>query len=159
MSFLLAMGLVAAVVSSAKAAPGGRSAVRRADTERCAAMAARDIDRFLSLVADDVAVFPEQQPLVKGRPAARVLWAPFFDAKGPALSCTPLTAEVAASGEVAYTTGTYLLKGGEAGLSSTRGHGKYVTIWRKGRGGWKVAVDIGNGSPPPERDFGPPPKP
>ena len=136
-----------------------RSAVRRADTERCAAMAARDFDRFLSLVADDVAVFPEQQPLVKGKPAARVLWAPFFDAKGPAMSCTPLTADVAASGEVAYTTGTYLLKGGEAERSPTRGHGKYVTIWRKGRGGWKVAVDIGNGSPPPERDFGPPPTP
>ena len=64
----------------------------------------------------------------------------------------------AEAAHLAYTTGTYLVKGTDAERSPTRGHGKYVTIWRK-RGGWKVAVDIGNGAPPPERDFGPPPPP
>jgi len=88
LSIILMAGAVALPAASTGPA-AARSAVRRADTERCAAMDARDVDRFLSLVADDVAVFPEQQPLVK----------------------------------------------------------------------WKVAVDIGNGSPPPERDFGPPPVP
>ena len=139
-------------------ATAARAAVRRADLDRCAAAAGRDLDRFLTFLADDVVVFPDQQPLVKGKAAARVLWAPFFDAKGPRLTCEPLTVEVARSGELAYTTGTYLLTGTEAVRSPTRGHGKYVTIWRK-RGGWKVAVDIGNGAPPPERDFGPPPPP
>jgi ketosteroid isomerase-like protein len=135
-----------------------RTAVRRADTERCAAMAARDLDRFLTLLADDVAVFPDQQRPVQGKAAVRELWAPFFDGKGPSLRCEPSTAEVARSGELAYTTGTYLTTGTEAERSPTRGHGKYVTIWRK-RGGWKVILDIGNASPPVERDFGPPPPP
>jgi ketosteroid isomerase-like protein len=66
---------------------------------------------------------------------------------------------VAASGELAYTTGTYLVKGTDAERSPTRGHGKYVTVWRRRGGRWQVAVDIGNGSPPVERDFGPPPPP
>ena len=135
-----------------------RAAVRRADTERCAALAGRDADRFLFLLADDTVVFPDQAPPVEGKAAVRTFWAPFFDAKGPALRCEPLTVEVARSGDLAYTTGTYLVTGTAAARSPTRGHGKYVTIWRK-RGGWKVMLDIGNGSPPVERDFGPPPPP
>jgi ketosteroid isomerase-like protein len=66
---------------------------------------------------------------------------------------------VAASGDLAYTTGTYLVKGTDAERSATRGHGKYVTVWHKRGGRWRVAVDIGNGAPPAERDFGPPPPP
>ena len=159
MSFLLVMTLAGAVGAAKTHATGARAAVREADVRRCAAVAARDIDRFLSLLADDVAVFPDQQPIVKGKPAVRTLFAPFFDAKGPALSCEPLTAEVAASGDMAYTTGTYLVKGTDAERSATRGHGKYVTVWRKRGGRWRVAVDIGNSTPPPERDFGPPPTP
>lgn len=148
------LGWVAAVIGDGD---GAAAAVRRADKERCAAVAARDFDRYLSLFDTNVAVFPEQRPLVKGKRAARDLWAPFFDAKGPAMTCTPVTVEVAASGDMAYTTGTYQMKGGEAERSPTQGYGKYVTIWRKVGGRWKVAVDIGNGTPPPQPDFGPPP--
>jgi ketosteroid isomerase-like protein len=128
--------------------------------DRCAAMAARDLDRFLALLTDDVSFFPDRAPLVQGKAAARELWGPFFDPKGPTFRCEPLTAEAAASGDVAYTTGRYLMKGTGAEQSPTRGHGKYVTVWRRrAGGGWKVAADIGNGEPPPERDFGPPPPP
>ena len=159
MSLLLVTVLAGAVGAAKMPATSARAALREADVRRCAAVAARDLDRFLALLGDDVAVFPDQQPIVKGKPAARTLFAPFFDAKGPALSCEPLTAEVAASGDLAYTTGTYLVKGTDAERSATRGHGKYVTVWRKRGGRWRVAVDIGNGSPPAERDFGPPPPP
>jgi len=154
---LMTAGL--APVAPATGPAGARAAVRRADVDRCAALAARDEDRFLALLADDVALFPDRQALVKGKTAARQLLAPFFDAKGPSVSCEPLTVEVAASGELAYTTGTYVVKGTEAERSPTRGHGKYVTVWRKRSGAWKLAVDIANNSPPAERDFGPPPAP
>lgn len=144
---------------AAKAGLGARAAVRQADADRCAAIAARDQGRFLALLTDDTVVYPDQAPPVVGKAAVGTFWAPFFDAKGPTLSCEPVTVEVAASGELAYTLGTYLMKGVPAEQSPTRGHGKYVTIWRKSNGRWKVAVDIGNGSPPVERDFGPPPRP
>jgi len=160
MTFLLATVLALTAAQPKKStAAGVQTAVRQADAQRCAAAAARDFERFLALLADDVEVYPSEHPIVKGVPAAREFFAPFFDPKGPKLSCEPLTVEVAASGDLAYTTGTYLTKGTEAERGPTRGHGKYVTVWRKRGGRWRVAVDIGNASPPKERDFGPPPPP
>jgi ketosteroid isomerase-like protein len=155
--------LLAAAASGASGAKAGvataRAAVRQADVDMARAVAARDLDRFLSFLADDVSFFPDGAPIAKGKPAVRVLWAPFFEAQGPALSWTPATVEVAASGDLAYTTGTFEMKGTDAQGKATHEYGKYVTIWRKRPDGWKVAVDIGNSEPPPERDFGPPPLP
>jgi ketosteroid isomerase-like protein len=156
---LLATAAVAGPDMKARAA-GARAAVRQADASRCAAVADRDLARFLSLLADDFAFFPDQAPVAEGKAAVRELLAPFFDPKGPMLRCDPMTVEVSGSADFAYTTSTYDEKGAAAERSPTRGHGKYVTIWKKARGGaWKVAVDIGNREPPPERDFGPPPPP
>lgn len=137
---------------------GARAAVRLADVDRCAALAARDLDRFLSLLADDVAFFPDQMPVARGKAAIRELLAPFFDPKGPAMRCEPATTQLG-SGDIAYTTGTYDVTGTAAQRSPTGGHGKYVAIWKRRGGAWKLAVDIGNSAPPPERDFGPPPLP
>jgi uncharacterized protein (TIGR02246 family) len=155
---LLAAQAAAAPVANARETRA-QAAVRRVDAARCTAVAARDIDRFLSLLADDVAFFPDQMPVARGKAAIRELLAPFFDPKGPAMKCEPATAHVG-SGDIAYTTGTYDVTGTAAERSPTGGHGKYVAIWKRLPGGaWKLAVDIGNSAPPPERDFGPPPLP
>lgn len=64
------------------------------------------------------------------------------------LTWTPRDGKVAASGDLAYTWGTYLLrrvKDGETRLS----HGKYTTIWEKRSGEWKAILDMGNPSPGP----------
>lgn len=161
MNVLMTILLAAAAGAAPKAKAGvatERAAVRQADVDMSKAVAARDVDRFLSFLAEDVSFFPDQAPIAKGKAAVRELWAPFFEPKGPALSWEPVTVEVAASGDLAYTTGRFVLKGTDAQAQLSHRYGKYVTIWRKRPGGaWKVAVDIGNGSPPPEREFGPPP--
>jgi uncharacterized protein (TIGR02246 family) len=160
MKMVLAVVLAAAAGGAVPKSVGPRAAVRQADVDRCAAAAARDVDRFLSLLADDVAFFPDQMPVARGKAAVQELLAPFFDPKGPAMRCEPATVQIAGSGDLAYTTGTYDVTGTAAERSPTRGHGKYVTIWKRRPGGaWKLAVDIGNGEPPAERDFGPPPLP
>ena len=134
--------------------------VRAADKERCAAIQARDLDRFSSLLSDDVAFFPDQMPVARGKAAVRELLAAFFDPKGPAMRCEPKTVDVSRSADLAYVTGTYDVTGTEAERSPTRGHGKYVTLWRRQRGGaWKLVLAIGNAEPLPEPDFGPPPPP
>jgi ketosteroid isomerase-like protein len=156
---LLSLAVLSLAIGGTKTDARERAAVREADARRCAALAARDLPGFLSLLADDVAVFADAHPRIVGKAAAQTLLAPFFDPKGPAWSCVPSTAETAASGDVAYTTGTYLVKGMGAERSATQGHGKYVTVWRKSGGRWRIVVDIGNSAPPAERDFGPPPPP
>lgn len=64
------------------------------------------------------------------------------------LTWTPRDGKVAASGDLAYTWGTYVLRRireGETRLS----YGKYTTIWEKRDGDWKAILDIGNPSPGP----------
>ncbi|MDE3056635.1 MAG: DUF4440 domain-containing protein [Bacteroidota bacterium] len=63
------------------------------------------------------------------------------------LSWTPKKADVARSGDLGYTWGTYELSfKAEDGTPQMR-YGKYLNIWRKqADGSWKMLVDIGNQS-------------
>lgn len=62
------------------------------------------------------------------------------------ISWTPSHAEVAQSGELGYTWGTWTLN-----LPDTVLLGKYFTVWKKNEEGqWKVALDGGNGTNPPQ---------
>jgi ketosteroid isomerase-like protein len=63
------------------------------------------------------------------------------------LSWMPEKADVAHSGDLGYTWGTYELSfKAEDGTPQAR-HGKYLNVWRKqADGSWKLLVDIGNQS-------------
>lgn len=63
----------------------------------------------------------------------------------------PQRAEVADSEDMGWTWGKYILSFvDEEGMEQKR-YGKYLNIWsRQEDGQWKVAVDMGNPSPPPE---------
>ena len=61
------------------------------------------------------------------------------------LAWEPQHAEVARSGELGWTWGTYSVVLADGEVSS---RGKYLNIWRKNAGGqWRVAVDMGNLNP------------
>lgn len=158
MNVFTMMFLAAASSTSARETPA-HAAVLKTERERCAALAARDPDHFFSLLSDDAAFFPDGMPVARGKADVRTLLAPFFDPKGPTITCQPAAAEVSRAADFAYVTGTYDEKGTAAERSPTRGHGKYVTLWRKRGRAWRLVLHIGNSEPPPERDFGPPPRP
>ncbi len=64
------------------------------------------------------------------------------------LTWMPRDGKIAASNDLAFTWGTYVLRrlaGDETELS----HGKYTTIWEKRDGVWKAILDMGNPSPGP----------
>ncbi len=69
------------------------------------------------------------------------------------LSWEPGYADIAASGDLGYTTGPWEIRRTPSEAPSGCGH--YVTVWRKQRDGkWKVAIDIGinhAASPKPAR--------
>jgi ketosteroid isomerase-like protein len=55
------------------------------------------------------------------------------------LEWEPLGGDVAKSGDLGYTYGTYILSG-----DSTEQRGTYVTVWRKtDNGNWKFVMDAG----------------
>ena len=116
----------------------------QADKDFAKAAAARGADGFLSYFAEDATILPKGGAPLTGRAklgeAFRETWAqPSYS-----LAWTPLKAELAKSGELGYTYGTYERKRIVDGKPVTE-TGKYVTIWRRQKdGSWKVIVDMGN---------------
>jgi ketosteroid isomerase-like protein len=100
----------------------------------------READAFLSYLAPDATVYPPGMPLTTGTEAIRKAFTEMSAAPDFSLSWTPTKAEVAASGDIGYTTGTYQMSA--AGGAEK---GKYVTIWAKQTDGtWKAKEDIFN---------------
>jgi ketosteroid isomerase-like protein len=71
---------------------------------------------------------------------------------GTTLAWKPNKAETAASGDLGYTLGSYVLKSkGKDGAPITR-YGKYCSVWKKQPdGSWKWVVDVGTPSPQPKQ--------
>jgi ketosteroid isomerase-like protein len=67
--------------------------------------------------------------------------------KAFALTFEPTRIAVAQAGDVAYDIGTYSLAF-DGGQGPVRDRGKYVVVWRKVSGDWKVAADIFNSDGP-----------
>ncbi|MFH1756192.1 MAG: nuclear transport factor 2 family protein [Candidatus Latescibacterota bacterium] len=67
-----------------------------------------------------------------------------------ALAWAPVKAEVAKSGDLGYTWGTYQSSYRGPDGSMRTSHGKYLNVWKKhSTGEWKVLIDMGNSSPAP----------
>jgi uncharacterized protein (TIGR02246 family) len=122
-----------------------KSAVMQADRDFAAATAANGIEGWLSYFADDGAMLPATDEVVRGHESIRTLMAAGFANPDFTITWTPEFAEVSRAGDLAYTYGTY-----ESGVSDPEEtamltRGRYVTIWRKNsQGAWKVVLDIGN---------------
>jgi ketosteroid isomerase-like protein len=104
---------------------------------------------WVSFFADDGIMMPQGAAMVAGRDAIRKSISETFAAPGYSLRWEPMDASV--SGPLGYTYGLYKATRQDASGKLVASYGKYVTIWRRQREGWKVVVDIGNASPPPNQ--------
>lgn len=108
----------------------------------------KDVDKFITYYAADASTYPPGMPVVTGTESIKKMYAEMSSAPGFSLQWTAMKADVGASGDIGYTTGTY-----ESTMNGASEKGKYVTIWKKENGQWKVAADIFNSdaapSPPP----------
>ena len=162
--FLALLGAIqeAAMGSDANAVDGTSGTGGKADAGAVLLQADSDFDRsvaekgveaWVSAFAEDGIMFRAGE-VVRGHAGIRELMAPAFATPGFSLRWKPVRADMAASGDLGYTYGTY-----ESGSVGPDGApqmrtGMYVTIWkRQPDNSWKVAVDLGSASPPP------PPKP
>ncbi|MGH7630691.1 MAG: YybH family protein [Gemmatimonadales bacterium] len=150
-AYLPVVALAASACRGSVAAPAdAMAAVRATDSALQAAIAYRDLDRTLSFYANDAFLLPAAAPIVVGRDAIRAEWTKLFAI--PAFNSTAQLAhvDVAESGDLAYTRGTYetRLTGQDGQLVTERG--KWVSIWRKQPDGtWRIVVDIYNTDTPP----------
>ena len=105
-------------------------------------------EAFKKYLAPDCMMFPDGGDPVQG--ADKIYQRMKKGAENYVLSWIPRRAEVAASGDMGWTWGTYTLTSVEAKGQPVKSYGKYVNVWQKQADNtWKVMVDIGNESPSP----------
>lgn len=100
---------------------------------------------FRRYALDNAVLLPEQRaPLQNRKVIEQSLQAL---PAGTQLSWTLQGAD--ASGDLGYTWGIYTLTGRDAGGQATAGYGKYLSVWQRQSGDWKLAVMMLNTSPGP----------
>ena len=110
----------------------------------------KSLDKFMSYYAPSASVYPPGMPIATGSAAIRAALTPMAQLPGFALQWSPTKADMSASGDLGYTTGTFALTTNDAAGKPTVEQGKYVEVWKKQSDGeWKVIEDIFNPDAPP----------
>lgn len=92
---------------------------------------------------EDAQALPPGSQVVEGRPAIEAMWRGIFSL--PVKEFQLETREVVGHGDDASEVGRYRLIGNDGTVFEA---GKYIVIWRRGEGGWKVYRDIWNADAP-----------
>lgn len=93
------------------------------------------------LYATDAELYPPNADVVKGNAAIGPVWKGAFDAGIKNVNLETISAEQA--GDKLIETGRYTLTGADGKQIDT---GKYMVIWKKEKGNWKLYRDIWNTS-------------
>jgi ketosteroid isomerase-like protein len=140
---IVGTGIANAAESPAASKDGKAESALKA-LDRDWSMSAATLDSFITFYADDAQMFPPNSSLASGKDAIKKVWAGVIALPGFAISWEPSTAVVSKSGDVAYTTGTYTFTANGADGKPAPDKGKYVAVWKKVGGKWKVVADIWN---------------
>jgi ketosteroid isomerase-like protein len=120
-------------------------ALRDLDAQWSAAAAGKDLEKTIAFYSEDAIVLPTNAPAATTKEAIRNTWKDLLASPDLAISWKITKVEVAESGDIAYTTGTYELSKNSAIGKLVPDHGKYVEVWKKQPDGkWKVVADIWN---------------
>jgi ketosteroid isomerase-like protein len=120
------------------------------EADKAWAQTTTDSVAIMSYFAPDAMFEPPGMPVVVGVDAIRPAIAGFMAMPGFSLTWEAAKADVAASGDLGYTVGSYTLTVNDATGAPAIEKGKYVTVWKKQADGkWKVEQDIFNADAPP----------
>ena len=113
-----------------------------------AAVAARDTNAIGAMYADDAHMMAPNMPRVDGRDAIRSAWAGFMSMPGMELVPTANTKIVSEAGDMVVELGTYVFRGTDPAGKPMADNGKYVTVYKRVNGEWKIVVDTYNSDLP-----------
>ena len=122
--------------------------IRDLDVQWSKTAATRDVDATVGYYSDDATVSPPNEALATTKAAIRAGWAELLT-PGNDISWQPSKVEVASSGDMAYSMGSYTMTMKDAEGNPVTDHGKYTEIWKKqGDGKWKTVADMWNSDLP-----------
>lgn len=104
-----------------------------------------DIDYIMSIHSADAVQMPPEAELVAGAEALRAAWQGMIDTEGLSASWEPTEAHVSSSGDMAYDFGAATLTTPDGNVHAM----KYLVVWVRENGEWKVAADMFNANAPP----------
>lgn len=87
--------------------------------------------------------------MVKGRHKIQEFWRAAMQMGVKDVVLT--TVELSGSGDTVHELGNYVLKIQLKGKKSTEDRGKYIVIWKRTAGGWKLHRDIWNTTLPAQQ--------
>jgi ketosteroid isomerase-like protein len=102
-----------------------------------AAFNERDAGKIAAFYTDDAVVMPPDMPMVKGREAIETYYRRGFAQSSGTVRLAPFESEI--TGMTAFETGTSSMTIGNQAET-----GKYVIVYRRVKGEWKIAYDIFN---------------
>ncbi len=121
------------------------AAIMQLERDWSALFGARDVDAIMNLHAADAVQLPEGMGPVVGQEALRASWDAFAAMEDFDVSWEPTAAFVSPDGNMAYDYGTT-----SATTPDGTVPGKYLVVWVKVDGEWKVAADMFNSSVAPQ---------
>lgn len=139
--FVASLGWIAAAQADSASV---KKQIEAANAEMTAALARGDAAGVAASYTADAQMLPPNSPTLSGRAAIQELWAGWIQAGWTKLTLTPV--EVEGMGDTAYEVGTYVSSDGK--MSD---EGKYIVVWKKQQGKWRLFRDIWNTSLPAEQ--------
>jgi uncharacterized protein (TIGR02246 family) len=113
--------------------------------------AAKDVDKLMAHYADDVFFVTAGAPAITTKDALRAAFKGMTADPALSLKFQASRVEVAKSGDMGYTMGTYTLTVTDpVSKQAVNDNGSYVTTYRKGAdGSWKSVADVAISAVPP----------
>lgn len=144
LSMFLLIAMAGSSCASAVNVEQEKTALMAADSAW--ATTTKDANKFAAALAPDAVLHMNGAPALKGEKSIREAYAAMSSAPGFNLKWQASTADV--SGDMGFTTGTYdMATNNAAGMPATD-KGKYITVWKKLNGAWKVAADTATSDAP-----------
>ncbi len=150
MRSILLLGIAVVAAAACWASPPDRGtdaaaeavAVRALDSTLNAAIQRRDLESVAAAYAPNGALLWQNDPRISG-PAIRQAWAQAFGLQGFGLRLHSQMITVSRMGDIALDEGSLELElPGPGGVARTPG--KYLVVWQKTDGAWKILYDVYN---------------
>ena len=141
---VLLLAITGSTLATAKDTSADEKAIRALDEAWDKAAQAKDLDKSVSYYADDASMLPQGMPIASSKEAIRAVWTQLLSAPGGSLTFAPSKITVSSSGDIAYEIGAFQMVANDAQGKPATSTGKFVVVWRKRGGQWKVVADIFN---------------
>ena len=106
-----------------------------------------DAATMAALYTTDATIFPERSSALSGVEAIRKYWTLRPGRRITYHAATPT--RIVVDGDHAYDHGIFEISGEQDGKAWGPLKGKYVIVWRREPGGWRMQLDIWNSGPGP----------